>query len=558
MNFNDIEIITINHIKYLENKLLNNQFEALEKIIENLSKKNFNHPAIKLLYANSKVLKKNSNLKEKKIAFDIFLETYKLNPKFKKVLYNACVISLQIKEYNKILILLEDFVKKNNYDYVVYDTLCKIYGIFNEAEKAHEFAKIIVKNEPKNLEAWSGFIFTSLYLDKFKQNDAINLFKEFENNVPTYQVKEKIFSESLNDKVRIGFISPYFSGNSIEGFLLGLLENIDRNKFEVIGFNIGISNNNSKHLIDQFDNWHHVYSMNNLDLINFIRKKKINILIDLVGHGFRNRLTIFKNRAAPIQISWLGYTNSTWLKEVDYIIADPYLIKKNEQNLYYERILYLPSIWNAHKKLDDKLEINKLPYDKNNYVTFGSFNNFLKISNNVIKIWSEILDQTNSKLILKCSMHDSDEARERLLKKFPKKLTSKKKIILLEKQKEKRDHFNSYNKIDIGLDTFPYTGVTTTFEAIWMGVPVLTLKGNNFTSRCGESINMNLNLREFIANDTDDYIKKAINFTNKIEIIRNLRKNLREQAKNSPLYQTKDFADQFSNKLINLWKKKIS
>jgi len=155
-------------------------------------------------------------------------------------------------------------------------------------------------------------------------------------------------------------------------------------------------------------------------------------------------------------------------------------------------------------------------------------------------------------------MHDSDEARERLLKKFPKKLTSKKKIILLEKQKEKRDHFNSYNKIDIGLDTFPYTGVTTTFEAIWMGVPVLTLKGNNFTSRCGESINMNLNLREFIANDTDDYIKKAITFTNKIEIIRNLRKNLREQAKNSPLYQTKDFADQFSNKLINLWKKKIS
>ena len=103
MNFDNIEVINLNHVKYLENKLLNGQFEDLEKIIENLNKKNFNHPAIKLLYANSKVLKKNSKLEEKKIAFDIFLETYKSNSNFKKVLYNLCAICFQIKEYNKIL-----------------------------------------------------------------------------------------------------------------------------------------------------------------------------------------------------------------------------------------------------------------------------------------------------------------------------------------------------------------------------------------------------------------------------------------------------------------------
>jgi predicted O-linked N-acetylglucosamine transferase (SPINDLY family) len=558
MNFDNIEVINLNHVKYLENKLLNGQFEDLEKIIENLNKKNFNHPAIKLLYANSKVLKKNSKLEEKKIAFDIFLETYKSNSNFKKVLYNLCAICFQIKEYNKILILLEDFIKQNDYDDKVYGTLYKIYGILGEAEKANEFAKIIVKNEPKNLEAWSAYIFTSLYLEKFKQKDAINLFNEFTNNVPKYEVKEKISNQTLNSKIRVGFITPYFNGNSIDGFLLGLLENMDRKKFEIIGFNLGNSNQKSDHLIHYFDDWNHVFDLKDLELINFIRKKNINILIDLVGHGPGNRLPIFKNRVAPIQISWLGYTNSTWLKEIDYIISDPYLIKKNEENLYYEKVLYLPNIWGAHKKLDEKLKIKELPYDTNNYVTFGSFNNFLKISNNVIKVWSEILDKTNSRLILKCSMHDSLEIRERFLDKFPKNITSKNKIVLLERQKEKQNHINLYNEIDIGLDTFPYTGVTTTFEAIWMGVPVLTLKGDNFTSRCGESINVNLNLSEFIANDTDDYIKKAINFTKKIEIIRDLRKNLRERAKNSSLYKTKDFSNHFCNELKNLWLKEIT
>jgi predicted O-linked N-acetylglucosamine transferase (SPINDLY family) len=556
MDFKNLKNIDFNHIKYLENKLLKNEFESIEEIIENLNKKIFNHPAIQLIYAHTKAVKKNSNLKEKKIAFNIFIETYKSNPHFKKALYNACTMCFVVKEYSKILILLEDFVSKNNYDDKIYNTLYKLYTVLGETNKANKFAEIITKKEPKNLEAWSAYIFTSLYLDKFKQKDAINLFNNFTNHVPKYDIKEKLPSQSYKSKIRIGFITPYFDGNSIDGFLLGLLENIDRNIFEVIGFNLGVSNQKSDHLINQFDDWNHVYNLKDLDLINYIRKKNVNILIDLVGHGPKNRLTIFKNRVSPIQISWLGYTNSTWLKEIDYIIADPHLIKKSEENLYYEKILYLPNIWNAHKEFDEKLKIENIPYDKNNHVTFGCFNNFIKISDNVIKIWSEILDKTNSKLILKSSMYDDLEIRERLLNKFPNDITDKKRIVILARQKEKQDHIKLYNKMDIGLDTFPYPGVTTTFEAIWMGVPILTMKGNNFTSRCGESINNNLNLKEFIADDENDYVEKAINFTKKIKTIKNLKINLREKAKNSPLFKTKDFTNQFCNELKNLWIKK--
>ena len=237
---------------------------------------------------------------------------------------------------------------------------------------------------------------------------------------------------------------------------------------------------------------------------------------------------------------------------MDYHITDPYLIKDNEQVLYSEKIIRLPKIWNSHEKLDEKLEI-KIPCEENNFITFGSFNNFRKISLNVINVWSEILLESDSKLILKSSMNNSKELRDRLLSKFPSSLIKENKIILIEGQRNKKDHLNMYHKIDIGLDTFPYTGVTTSFEAIWMGVPILTLKGHNFTSRCGESININCNLQEFIAMDKKDYVKKAVNLCKDIEKIKNIKKNLREMAIKSSLFDSKGFADSFYEKLKNLW-----
>jgi predicted O-linked N-acetylglucosamine transferase (SPINDLY family) len=255
---------------------------------------------------------------------------------------------------------------------------------------------------------------------------------------------------------------------------------------------------------------------------------------------------------APIQICWLGYVNTTGINQMDYLITDPYLIKDNEKILYSEKIISLPKIWNSHEKLDEKLKI-KIPCETNNFITFGSFNSFRKISLNVINVWSEILLKSDSKLILKSSMNNSKELRDRLLNKFPSSLLKENKIILIEGQRDKIDHLNMYHKIDIGLDTFPYNGVTTSFEAIWMGVPILTLRGYNFTSRCGESININCNLQEFIAMDKKDYVKKAVNLCKDIEKIKNLKKNLREMAIKSSLFDSKGFADSFYEKLKDLW-----
>ena len=152
----------------------------------------------------------------------------------------------------------------------------------------------------------------------------------------------------------------------------------------------------------------------------------------------------------------------------------------------------LPKIWNSHFLISSEIEINELPAIKNKYLTFGSFNNYGKLSDETVKTWSEILKNNNSKLILKSSVHDHQLLRDNIKRKFKKNGIEGDKIVFIERLKSYEDHLKMYNSIDISLDTFPFAGATTTFESLWMGVPTITLSGQIFNSKFGVSINKNL------------------------------------------------------------------
>ena len=296
--------------------------------------------------------------------------------------------------------------------------------------------------------------------------------------------------------------------------------------------------------------------MSNIDAANTIRKNKINILINLVGYFANNRFAIMKFKPAPLQMIWMGYTNTTGSEEIDYIIADPNLIKENEKNLYSEKIINLPKIWNCHSGIDSDLEVESLPCLKNEFVTFGCFNNSSKITNDVIETWSEILLKIdNSQLMIKAPSEDAEIAQKNILKRFNNYNVDNSKIIFSPREKKRKNHFRMYNKIDISLDTFPYTGVTTSIESIWMGVPVLTLKGNNFVSRCGKSLNLNLGMPELIAENKNDYINKAIAMANDKKKLETIRTSLRKKALSSPLFDMESIGHDFSNLLNNVWAK---
>ena len=343
------------------------------------------------------------------------------------------------------------------------------------------------------------------------------------------------------------------TGHSITFFLKTILLNYNKDEIDIYL----ISNQKdptavSTEIIDLVFKTINISKLSDVDALNQIRKLNLDIVIDVMGYTSRNRIGLFKNRTAKKQVIWMGYCNTTGLKNMDYIITDPNLIYENEKDLYSEQVLYLPEIWNTHCGFDFERKENPPPLIKNNYITFGSFNNPSKINENVITCWAKILENiNNSKLIIKCP---SDKQQLIRIKKSLKEKHILDSVIFHTSFDDKKDHLNLYKKVDIALDTFPYNGVTTSFEAIWMGVPVLTMAGYNFNSRCGESINKNLGMEQLIAKDEDDYVQKAIDLSKDKEKYIELRKSIFLDAMKSPLFNRKKFAENFFNLLKKIIK----
>ena len=277
----------------------------------------------------------------------------------------------------------------------------------------------------------------------------------------------------------------------------------------------------------------------------------MDILIDLMGVTSEQRIELLNFRIAPIQMLWLGYCNTLGIKNMDYIIADKNLIYESEKEFYSEKILFLPEIWNAHSGLKIQRVKKIFPHINNSFITFGSFNNFNKVNENVVRTWSNILKKiNNSKLILKTSTRI--QVKNRLLELF-KKYGVDKSVIFFDHKDTYKDHLELYNKIDVALDTFPYNGVTTSFEAIWMSVPVLTMRGFNFKSRCGESINKNLDLAELIAQNEEDYILKACKLAEDKVYLSEISNKIYSSCLTSPLFDTKKFSKNFFKLLKDVY-----
>ncbi|MEI7863418.1 MAG: tetratricopeptide repeat protein, partial [Planctomycetota bacterium] len=345
--------------------------------------------------------------------------------------------------------------------------------------------------------------------------------------------------------LRIGYVSPDLRQHSVAYFLLPLLEHRDRDQVHVTAYsNSVVADEVSERIQRSVDSWCGIAGASDEQVAERIRADRIDILVDLSGHTADHRLLVFARKPAPVQITWVGYPGTTGLDAMDYRCSDPLVDPPGETTrLSSEQVLLLPQTMWCYVPLSGSPEVGPLPALSAPGVTFGSFNNFGKISSATLDMWAEILRQTpGSRLVLKNVAMRSPAAMAQAQQHFATRGITEDQLQLLSPDQALLDHLTQYNRIDISLDTFPYHGTTTTCEALWMGVPSITLAGPNHASRPGVSLLSNVGLGDLIATTPDEYVEHAVSLAGDLPRLAEIRAGLRQKMLDSPLMDGPSFA----------------
>ena len=486
-------------------------------------------------------------------AIRLYEKTIQLNPNFASPHNNLGLIFLELEEYQKAINSYEKAMQIDPKYVDAYYNLGRLFEELKEFEKAIGYYQKAIEIQPNHSYANSNLLFHICWSNNNKE--YLIIAKKYYEAIQKYNEKGLTDIKTSNEKIlKVGFVSADFREHAVVFFLLDTFKYLRKKKIKLFAYSNNSHEDDFTKLIKQYvDNWVSIVNKTDKDLINLIRKDNLDILFDLSGHTANNRLAVFKNRCAPVQAAWCGWLASTGVKEIDYIIGDKYATPLLDQGKFTEKIYQLKKIWQCSSipNLDLKLPIIKKNNEK--YVTFGSFVNIIKVNETVINIWSKILNQiSNAKLFLKSGAFDIPEVRKKFIKKFDNNKVNKNQLII-EGKSSRTKYLDCYNKVDIVLDAFPISGGTTSFEASYMGVPILTkINENSFWFRTGESINQNLNMSDWIAKDENDYVQKAVKFSENKNHLNNLKTELRNSALKSSLYDSKNYCNDFYEMLLNI------
>jgi predicted O-linked N-acetylglucosamine transferase (SPINDLY family) len=352
-------------------------------------------------------------------------------------------------------------------------------------------------------------------------------------------------------RLRIGYVSTCFFRHPVARFMLPLLAAHDRHNYEILCYSSGrIADGMTGQLRKHCDGWHDIARVSDNDLADLIRQDRIDILVDLDSHTPMNRLLAFARKPAPIQVTYLAYCSTTGLRTIDYRLTDPFLDPLGQPSFYAEESVWLPETYWCYQPHRKFSPVGPPPVLAGGHVTFGCLNNFCKASLPTLTVWRDLLTKVSGSRLL---LHAAPGSHRDRVRKFFAEGNVDPERITFAGFSLPAQYFERYHQIDICLDPFPYGGGTTTCDALWMGVPVVSLAGKTAVGRVGLTILSNIGLPELAAQTPEEYGRIAAELADDKSRLASLRAGLRDRMLGSPLMDASRFARNVENAFRAMW-----
>ncbi|RYG24563.1 tetratricopeptide repeat protein [bacterium] len=419
---------------------------------------------------------------------------------------------------------------------------------------AIEALRASVERNPSNEYAHSNLVLSHCYSDGHTADDIrdeaivwakVHAQTGFE--LPPVHVASR-------DKLRVGYLSADFHAHPAGYLYEAMFPHHDRSRFEVFAYsNKDYADDVTRRIAGSADEWKVISDHSDQELAELVRQDGIDVFVDLLGHTPGHRLKAFGLRPAPVQATWLGYFGTTGMPQIDFILADRYVLPERHESHFVERAARMPGCLYVFQPPKLAIEPGSLPARSNGFVTFGCFNNLSKITPEVVALWCQVLRALpDSRMVLNRWPLKSMRVREWYASMFRANGVDPSRIEF-RATSGREEYFRSYHDVDLMLDSFPFGGGTTTSEALWMGVPVVSLSAERFVGRMTESILHTVGVPELLPTDASDFVRKALELAGDLPQLEAYRSSLREKTVGSPLCDLPSYTRDLESTFEWMW-----
>ncbi len=494
-------------------------------------------------------------------ASEAFARSLQLAPDRPATLNNAGINLWNMGNYEKSEAFLRRALELNSGDSEGHSNLGVTLYHAGKPDEALEHFHLALALDPDNLNTRSILL---LWLNYLAHTSRMQIYKQHLEFDEVHAARVALAPQSAprfsnpHKKLKLGFVSADLRNHSVACFLLPFMENLDLNHFEPYAYYNNTKWDSTTDIFKAlFQGWVQCAEMSSGQLVRQVQQDGIDILFDLSGHFDGSKLLAFAARPAPIQVSWIGYPNTTGLRAMHYRLVDHITDPVGEADRYHtEKLIRLPHGFLCYRPFvpEDDLPVGPLPCQQTGGITFGSFNNIAKISPETLSMWARLLRAVpDARLILKSSRVSEINTWSRVLNMLRKQGVNGNRVRVEARRQCRKGHLDLYNQVDIALDTFPYHGTTTTCEALYMGVPVIVLAGDRHASRVSASLLARVGLDNLVATSPQNYVAIAVALAGDSTRLDRLRTGLRFRLKQSPLRDEACFTRTVEQALRSMW-----